>query len=126
MQIPNFKGFDDRYKQSMVLQSDFDDNIFTTEMVNQLLEQGFEYQKGCHSYASETSKVESSDSAFKKYLSAITSTSVYVYIRNNRVEVDNDYECGGNLSHRIFPFDSIETLQEALQEAHDHVRGNLL
>ncbi len=87
---------------------------FTGKVLKHILGEGYEF-KSNDSYSQELS----GERAYHQFIRDISSTSVGVYIGENGIAVDRDYDCGGNLSTTFFPFESGDTFEEKFENAYN-------
>lgn len=97
----------------------FNNRFFTTEVVEHLLREGFEWIDHNDSYA-EFRDVDVTG-CYKKYEDG-NGTDIYIYVCEDGIEIDQDYDCGGNLNSYFVEFDSsFEEGFEAFEEAYDEM-----
>lgn len=82
----------------------FDNQFFTPEIVKHILDEGFDWKETNDSYG--THRDLTVRGCYKKFAGHNHGDwPIYVYICEDGIEVDNDYECGGNCSSVFFPFE---------------------
>ena len=79
----------------------FKNKLFTEEVVEYLLKEGFKWQDCNDSYA-ESRNLDLTG-CYKKYEDG-GGTDIYIYICEDGIEIDQDYDCGGNLSTNFISF----------------------
>lgn len=95
-----------------------DNNFFTEEVLSHIYSEGFEFTDN-NSYAE--SRNLKSNKCYKKYERS-DSIDIYIYICEDGIEIDRDYECGGNLSTHFIKFSG--SFEEAYDEMVDYVNRN--
>lgn len=103
----------------------FNSRFFTKEAVEHLLNEGFEWRDNNDSYTSQEEFVNYSDrditGCYKKYEDG-NGVDIFIYVCENGIEVDKDYDCGGNMSTNFIEFDnSYEEGLEAFEIAYDEM-----
>jgi len=93
--------------------------FFTQDVLTHIEREGFVYKPSVFSYASDSieEKEEYSSWAFvyNKYETS-SGWPITIYIRNYGLEIDVDYDCGGNSSIYCFPFHRYDSFEEAYDE----------
>lgn len=103
----------------------FKNRFFTSDVVDHILNEGFEWKSYNDSYTSNQEWVGFRDrdikGCYKKYENG-NGTDIYIYICENGIEIDQDYDCGGNLNTHFIEFDSsYEEGYEAFEKAYDEM-----
>lgn len=100
----------------------FNSDIFTNEVVVHILNEGFEWQDNTSTYC-ENDSDNYATSIFGCYYMNVGYSNgdwpINVFICENGICVDNDYECGGN-SWNIF-FEYKETFEETFNEVISYI-----
>lgn len=104
-------------KTAIVEGCPFDNPIFTEEAIIHLLKEGFEWKHRNDSYADYREGLNQRG-CYKKYEDG-NGTDIYIYVCEDGIEIDQDYDCGGNLSTYFIKFDS--SFEEAYDNMVDYV-----
>lgn len=100
-------------------------NPFLNEEVLKHLErEGFEFRHSVHSYAAEKNENNPDYESWGFVMSDFVTPSgwpISIFIRNYGIEVDLDYDCGGNYTTYFFPFKRHENFEETYDEMVDRV-----
>ena len=101
----------------------FKSRFFTETVLTHILNEGFKWRDDNDSYTSnsEFCGYDNRDNkgCYKKYEDG-NGTDLYIYICENGIEIDQDYDCGGNMNTKFIEFDeSYEFGDEAFEEAYD-------
>lgn len=96
----------------------FKSELFNQEVVGHLLKEGFKWKGNNDSYA----EYRNLDvvGCYKKYENG-NGTDIYIYICEDGIEVDQDYDCGGNINSYFIKFDTHMDGFKAFEEAYDQM-----
>jgi hypothetical protein len=83
--------------------SPFNNRFFTKKAVEHLIDEGFEWKSDNDSYACRRDLEVFG--CYKKYEDG-NGTDIYIYVCEDGIEIDEDYDCGGNLNTQFIEFDS--------------------
>lgn len=98
----------------------FNNTLFTIQIVGKILEEGFEWKDLIDSYTRKNNRNESRHrGCYKKYFDG-GGTDIFVYVCEDGIEIDQDYDCGGNLNTKFIEFG--EKFEDAWDEAVDYVQ----
>jgi hypothetical protein len=95
--------------------------IFTSEIMEYILNEGFEYRINKYSYCCPED-IDSESCYYKFAGHAYTDWPIFVYIYKDGIGVDIDYECGGNSSTMFWRFETY-SFEEAYDEMVDYVNS---
>jgi len=103
-------------------------SIFTTEIMQFIQNEGFEYKKDdsyCYDdYAANHPKAQKyHEMCYYKYVNSIQNWTINVYIFPNGIGVDIDYSCGGNSSNWFIEFD--ENDENTFEKVYDEMVDSL-
>lgn len=94
----------------------FSSTIFTKEVIEHIINEGFEWRDESDSYSER--RELSNYGCYKKYEDG-NGFDVYIYICEDGIEVDQDYDCGGNYSTHFFPYNY--SFEDAFDSMVDYV-----
>jgi hypothetical protein len=101
----------------------FNSRFFTKKVVKHLLNEEFGWRDHNDSYA-DFRELDVTG-CYKKYVNG-NGADIYIYICEDGIEIDEDYDCGGNLNTQFIEFDSsLEDGYEAFEEAYDKMVGEI-
>lgn len=92
-------------------------SLLTKEYVDYIISEGFEWRDNNDSYAERREDL-SHYGCYKKYENG-NGTDIFIYICEDGIEIDQDYDCGGNMNSYFIKFDS--SFEEAYDKMVDHV-----
>ena len=97
----------------------YHNKFFTQKTIKHILSEGFEWKTSNDSYAKP--RINEQGTGCYKMLAGHSygDWPIYVYICVDGIEVDNDYECGGNSSTRFFSFEN--SFEETYDQMVDYV-----
>lgn len=95
----------------------FKNSFFTEESVSHLLREGFEWRDENDSYSERRGGLNNYG-CYKKYENG-NGTDIFIYICEDGIEIDQDYDCGGNMNSYFIKFDS--SFEEAYDKMVDYV-----
>ena len=81
-------------------------NFCTKEEFEHIIKEGFEIGR-LNCYANLTGEI-----CYRKYDKCSLNWPIHIYITENGIAVDNDYDCGGNSSNYVWLFENY-TFEEA-------------
>lgn len=87
--------------QNVANGSPMKNELFTEEIITHIIKEGFEVSSN-NSYA-EPRETNTNHFCYRKYENG-NGTDIYIYICEDGIEVDQDYDCGGNLNSYFFQF----------------------
>lgn len=85
----------------------FDSNIFTDDVIKHIFREEFEWRDSNDSYTGNHNYNREGDlgsGCYKKYMS-IGGFDIFIYICGDGIEIDQDYDCGGNFSTNFIKYD---------------------
>ncbi len=94
----------------------FKNKFFSENIVKYLLEEGFGWRDTNDSYGD--SRNPEVDGCYKKYEDG-NGFDIFIYICEDGIEIDQDYDCGGNLNTHFIKFDDSNENFEAFEDAYD-------
>lgn len=100
-----------------------DNKLITEEICLFLRQDGFEFKPAIHSYTREK-LIKSQDLkswAFVRVAAYSDSWPVIVFVRDYGIEIDLDYECGGNFSTHLFLYSDYEGFDKTYDAMVDKV-----
>lgn len=99
----------------------FNREMFTNDVVKHILDEGFEWRNSNDSYA-EYRGLEVSG-CYKKYEDG-NGFDIFIYICEDGIEVDQDYDCGGNLNTQFIPYgDSFEEAYDTMVDSVNRIKS---
>lgn len=96
----------------------FDREFFTDDILSHIISEGFKIERN-DSYA-ERRNLES-DLCYKKY-EPNGAFDIFIFICEDGIEIDFDYECGGNSRTHFINFS--DSFEEAYDEMVDYINNN--
>ncbi len=104
----------------------FDNELFTPEILGYIFGEGFEWRDSNDSYYTYNNDNNNRNlknyGCYKKYEDG-NGTDIYIYICEDGIEIDQDYDCGGNLSSWFFPFDeSFENVYDQMVKCVNNIK----
>jgi len=95
----------------------FDNRFFTDKIVEHIIKEDFKWKDYNDSYADFRERDVTG--CYHKYENG-NGTDIHIFICEDGIEVDEDYDCGGNLNSCFIEFDSfLDDGVEAFEEAYD-------
>ena len=95
-----------------------DNNFFTTEALNHILSEKFEWRNNNDSYAERRNL--KNFGCYHKYEDG-NGVDIHIFICEDGIEVDQDYDCGGNMNSVFFKFEY--SFEEAYDKMVNHVNS---